>query len=72
MSYSLFVALRYLKGKHKSAPLSINTLISIGGVALGVAAAAGVGRAQGLRQVRPGDPQAVVPAREGVRSGTAW
>ncbi len=36
MSYSFFVALRYLKGKHKSAPLSLNTLISIGGVALGV------------------------------------
>lgn len=36
MSYSVFIALRYLKGKHKRAPISLNTLISIGGVALGV------------------------------------
>ncbi len=36
MSYSSFIALRYLKGKHKRAPISLNTIISIGGVALGV------------------------------------
>jgi lipoprotein-releasing system permease protein len=36
MSYPLFVALRYLKGKHKSAPISLNTMISIAGVAVGV------------------------------------
>ncbi len=36
MSYSLFIALRYLKGRHRRAPISLNTLISIGGVALGV------------------------------------
>ncbi|MHB8172852.1 MAG: ABC transporter permease, partial [Nitrospirota bacterium] len=36
MSYSTFIALRYLKGKHKRAPISLNTIISIGGVALGV------------------------------------
>ncbi|HLB24972.1 MAG TPA: lipoprotein-releasing ABC transporter permease subunit [Nitrospirota bacterium] len=36
MPYPLFIALRYLKGKHKRAPISLNTVISIGGVALGV------------------------------------
>jgi lipoprotein-releasing system permease protein len=36
MSYSFFIALRYMKGKRHRAPISINTLISIGGVALGV------------------------------------
>jgi lipoprotein-releasing system permease protein len=36
MSYPFFIALRYLKGRHKRAPISLNTLISIGGVALGV------------------------------------
>ncbi|MBI5190486.1 MAG: lipoprotein-releasing ABC transporter permease subunit [Nitrospirae bacterium] len=36
MSYSVFVALRYLKGRHHKAPISLNTLISIGGVAVGV------------------------------------
>ena len=36
MSYPFFIALRYLKGKHKRAPISLNTVISIGGVALGV------------------------------------
>src|SRR5512143_40362 len=36
MSYSLFIALRYLKGRHKRSPISLNTVISIGGVALGV------------------------------------
>jgi len=36
MSYSWFIALRYLKGKHSRAPISLNTVISIAGVALGV------------------------------------
>jgi len=36
VSYSSFIALRYLKGKHRRAPISFNTLISILGVALGV------------------------------------
>ena len=36
MSYSLFIALRYLKGKHKTAPISFHTVISIAGVAVGV------------------------------------
>lgn len=36
MSFSWHMALRYLKGKHKRAPISLNTFISIGGVALGV------------------------------------
>jgi len=36
MSYSWFIAFRYLKGKHRRAPISLNTVISIGGVALGV------------------------------------
>lgn len=36
MSYSWNIALRYLKGKHKRAPISLNTFISIGGVAVGV------------------------------------
>ena len=36
MAYSGFIALRYLKGKKRHAPISINTVISIGGVALGV------------------------------------
>ena len=36
MSYSWNIALRYLKGKHKRSPISLNTFISIGGVAVGV------------------------------------
>jgi len=36
MSYSFFIARRYLKGRHKTAPISLNTFISISGVALGV------------------------------------
>jgi len=36
LSYSSFIALRYLKGRHKRTPISFNTLISIMGVALGV------------------------------------
>lgn len=36
MSYSWHIAIRYLKGKHKRAPISLNTFISIAGVALGV------------------------------------
>jgi lipoprotein-releasing system permease protein len=36
MSYSWFIARRYLKGKHRRAPISLNTVISISGVALGV------------------------------------
>ncbi len=36
MSYSAFIALRYMKGKRHRSPISLNTLISIGGVALGV------------------------------------
>jgi len=36
MSYSMFVALRYMKGKRHRTPISLNTIISIGGVALGV------------------------------------
>ncbi|MGC2424395.1 MAG: lipoprotein-releasing ABC transporter permease subunit [Nitrospirota bacterium] len=38
MSYSSFIALRYLKGRRKHTPISLNTIISIGGVALGVMA----------------------------------
>lgn len=36
--YQLFISLRYFKSKKKNRGLSINTLISIGGVALGVMA----------------------------------
>jgi len=36
MSYSWHIAVRYLRGKHKRAPISLNTFISIAGVALGV------------------------------------
>jgi len=36
MSFSWHMALRYLKGKHRRAPISLNTFISISGVALGV------------------------------------
>ena len=38
MSYSAFIALRYLKGRRRHTPISLNTIISIGGVALGVMA----------------------------------
>ena len=38
MPYELFIALRYLKAKRKSAFISIITLISTAGVALGVMA----------------------------------
>ncbi|MFQ5561019.1 MAG: ABC transporter permease [Nitrospinota bacterium] len=38
MSYELFVGLRYLKAKRKQTFISIITLISIGGVAIGVTA----------------------------------
>jgi lipoprotein-releasing system permease protein len=38
VSYSSFIALRYLKGRRKHTPISLNTIISIGGVALGVMA----------------------------------
>ena len=38
MSYSSFIALRYLKGRRRHTPISLNTIISIGGVALGVMA----------------------------------
>ena len=36
MSYELFIGLRYLKAKRKQTFISIITLISIGGVAIGV------------------------------------
>lgn len=36
--YELFIGLRYLKAKKKQRSISVNTLISIGGVALGVMA----------------------------------
>jgi len=36
MSFSWHMALRYLKGKHRRTPISLNTFISISGVALGV------------------------------------
>ncbi len=36
--YQLFIAFRYLKGKKKHKGISVNTLISIGGVAVGVMA----------------------------------
>jgi lipoprotein-releasing system permease protein len=38
VSYSSFIALRYLKGRRRHTPISLNTIISIGGVALGVMA----------------------------------
>ena len=38
MAYSSFIALRYLKGRRRHTPISLNTIISIGGVALGVMA----------------------------------
>lgn len=38
MSYELFISLRYLKAKRKQAFISLISLISIGGVAVGVAA----------------------------------
>lgn len=38
LPYHLFVALRYLKSKKKHKGISVNTLISIGGVAVGVMA----------------------------------
>ncbi len=38
LPYQLFVALRYLKSKKKNKGVSVNTTISIGGVALGVMA----------------------------------
>ena len=36
--YEFFIALRYLKAKRRHRSVSLNTLISIGGVTLGVAA----------------------------------
>ncbi|MBI5676440.1 MAG: lipoprotein-releasing ABC transporter permease subunit [Nitrospirae bacterium] len=36
MPYQLFIALRYFKSKKRNSGISINTVISIGGVALGV------------------------------------
>ena len=38
MSYELFISLRYLKAKRKQAFISLISIISIGGVAVGVAA----------------------------------
>jgi lipoprotein-releasing system permease protein len=38
LPYQLFIALRYLKSKKKHKSISVNTLISIGGVAVGVMA----------------------------------
>lgn len=38
MSYEFFIAKRYLRSKRKSKYLSVITLISIGGVLIGVAA----------------------------------
>lgn len=38
LPYQLFVALRYLKSKKKHKGISVNTLISVGGVAVGVMA----------------------------------
>ncbi|NWF98249.1 MAG: lipoprotein-releasing ABC transporter permease subunit [Nitrospirae bacterium] len=38
MPYQLFIALRYLKSKKRHRGISVNTLISIGGVAVGVMA----------------------------------
>ena len=38
MSYELFISLRYLKAKRKQAFISLISVISVGGVALGVAA----------------------------------
>jgi len=38
LPYQLFIALRYLKSKKKHKGISVNTLISIGGVAVGVMA----------------------------------
>ena len=38
LPYELFIGLRYLKAKHRQRSISLNTVISIGGVALGVAA----------------------------------
>ena len=38
LPYHLFIALRYLKSKKKQKGISVNTLISIGGVAVGVMA----------------------------------
>ena len=38
MSYELFISLRYLKAKRKQAFISLISIISIGGVAIGVAA----------------------------------
>jgi lipoprotein-releasing system permease protein len=38
ISYQLFIAIRYLKSKKKNRGVSVNTLISVGGVAVGVMA----------------------------------
>ena len=38
LPYPLFIALRYLKSKKKHKGISVNTLISTGGVAVGVMA----------------------------------
>ena len=38
MSYELLIALRYLRAKRRQRTISLNTLISIAGVTLGVAA----------------------------------
>ncbi len=38
LPYQIFIALRYLKSKKKQKGISVNTLISIGGVAVGVMA----------------------------------
>ncbi len=38
ITYELFIALRYLKAKKKQESISVNTAISVGGVALGVMA----------------------------------
>ena len=38
MSYELFISLRYLEAKRKQAFISLISIISIGGVAVGVAA----------------------------------
>ncbi len=38
MSYELFIALRYLRAKRKQTFISVNTLISVAGIFLGVAA----------------------------------